>query len=120
VVSTQGQHLRPCPDTPVSQRNYDPRFIERLDLSLNRLLFVLKIRQCKYGDDAEEWPPSHTPIELKERWKAQTVNEGKILTPEDYDYPCDTKDSLIRDDILVPEKRKPIKYLAAGKTKRQR
>lgn len=90
MVFTQGRYLKTRPDTPVYERKYDPEFIQALEFCLDGLLFRQKLRRDKYGTDAEEWPPSHTPVELKERWEAEEEAEERriqvlleIPTPED-------------------------------------
>ncbi|EFW16572.1 hypothetical protein D8B26_001430 [Coccidioides posadasii str. Silveira] len=79
----------PRPDTPICERKCDPQFIKKLEFCLDGLLFIQTLRRRNYGDDAEEWPPSHTPVKLKGRWEAEQEAEARriqsvleIPTPE--------------------------------------
>lgn len=71
VVATAGAHLVTQPSTP-----FLPPFAgsEQWTLAvhrqLERLLFRQELRCTMYGrDNAEEWPESHTPQEMKEAWR---------------------------------------------------
>ncbi|KAF3480243.1 uncharacterized protein GIQ15_05590 [Arthroderma uncinatum] len=80
VVSTQGHHLRPRPNSPIFERKHDPEFLEKLDFFLDDLLFLQKLRRRKYGNEvADEWPPSHTPTEIKDRWKTEQEEEQRKI-----------------------------------------
>ncbi|KAI1945396.1 hypothetical protein LOZ12_003197 [Ophidiomyces ophidiicola] len=78
VVSTQGQYLKPRPETPAIEQHYDPAFVRDLEIHLDGLLYCQLLRREKYGDTADEWPPSHTPPEIKEKWMTKREEEMKI------------------------------------------
>ncbi|KAK2873807.1 hypothetical protein FQN49_002053 [Arthroderma sp. PD_2] len=80
VVSTQGHHLKPHPDTPVFEREVEPQFVEKLNFLLAGLLFGDTLRRRKYGDEVvDEWPDGHTPTEIREQWKSeQEADERRV------------------------------------------
>ncbi|KAI9737401.1 MAG: hypothetical protein M1834_009555 [Cirrosporium novae-zelandiae] len=108
VVSTQGLHLVPHPDTPVIDWVPGPDFEEKLQKKLDLLLFVQDIRCYKYGEqDAEEWPIGHTPPELQQRYddrqaRAMDLLEAPTpLTPEDSSN--DNLIALAKPSHLMPD-----------------
>lgn len=76
IVSTQGYYLEGYPGTPVFTHRNNPAFLRELDAALDLLLFRQRLRTHKYGkEDAEEWPPSHTPPELRQRYDEEKEAE---------------------------------------------
>lgn len=108
VVFTQGQYFKPRPDTPVHERAYDPSFVEKLELGLNGLLFVQRCRLRKDGPDANDWPPGHTPVQLREEWEEEYQRDLAILdmpTPED---------DIVETPALLIRKRKLDDFSLSG------
>lgn len=103
VVETQGRYLKSRPRSPIFAREHDPRFVEELEKGLERLLFVQRQRHNKYGKDAEEWPPSHTPEELKERWQEETQREIDAMLGT----PTSSEDELADKQGIPRRYRKP-------------
>ncbi|KAI1949863.1 hypothetical protein LOZ57_002342 [Ophidiomyces ophidiicola] len=78
VVSTQGRYLKPRPETPAIEQHYDSKFVKELEIHLDSLLYEQSLRRKNYGDAADEWPPSHTPPEIREKWMAKRDEQRKI------------------------------------------
>ncbi|KAL9621082.1 MAG: hypothetical protein Q9160_004467 [Pyrenula sp. 1 TL-2023] len=96
-MSSQGVHLAPYPDTPVFPVRLD---IEDLKIRINTLLTVQIWRRRKYGnEDAEEWPISHTPQELRQQYHDQVERDRAIL---EADTP--TEDQTPINEVTAKEK----------------
>ncbi|KAL9616119.1 MAG: hypothetical protein Q9160_008975 [Pyrenula sp. 1 TL-2023] len=90
VVTTAGAHLVTQPPTPVLSYMGTEQWARALHQKLDFLLHRQEIRYLKYGkDNAEEWPMSHTPPELKEPWLEHVRRQQWIFdnpgppTPDD-------------------------------------
>lgn len=96
VVSSQGHYLVAPPDTPVIASNLDP---SELQSRLESLLRVQHLRCHLYGgENAEEWPISHTPLEIRERYFNEQKRVEALLevpTPPE-------NDSIAPSDCLIP------------------
>lgn len=76
-MSSQGVYLAPYPDTPVFP---EPLDIDDLKLRLNHLLTVQIWRRHQYGNEnADEWPISHTPPELQQRYRDRVARARAIV-----------------------------------------
>lgn len=96
TVETQGRYLLPRPRTPVYTGPADPNFAKMLHISLNSLLLVQKWRRDRYGaQDAEEWPISHTPGEVKEVYREKQKRRQEALEALTYSESDETPDSEI-------------------------
>ena len=86
IVATQGTYLVPRADTPVFEKAYDENFATTLARKLNAMIDVEQIvRRAMYGQDADEWPIGHTPLEVKERRGAElrALEEAEGATSDD-------------------------------------
>ncbi|KAI1938958.1 hypothetical protein LOZ66_003035 [Ophidiomyces ophidiicola] len=106
VVSTQGQYLKPRPETPAIEQHYDSEFARNLEIHLKSLLYCQSLRRKHYGDTADEWPPSHTPPEIKEKWMAKREEQRKI------------RNALL--EIPTPEEEEPALKLPRINTKKRK
>ncbi|KAM5445808.1 hypothetical protein MaudCBS49596_007097 [Microsporum audouinii] len=121
VVSTQGRFLRPRPETPTFDPEYDPDFAHKLAFLLDGVPFRQKVRRRKYGEEiVEEWIEGHTPIEIREKWISEQEEKMRqhdaILenptppTPEDERRAKEERMAAERDKArLAWEKYKAIK-----------
>ncbi|KAL9621090.1 MAG: hypothetical protein Q9160_004475 [Pyrenula sp. 1 TL-2023] len=85
IVSTQGAYLVRRPETPIYPSRLD---LYRVDLKVNTLVTLQKWRVQMYGpEDAEEWPVSHTPPEIRQRYWDEQMRAKELFwadtPPED-------------------------------------
>jgi len=96
LVDTQGQYLLKRPSTPIYSQEHDLKFSQHLTERLESLVNIQNFRTHKYGVDvAEEYPISHTPIEIKSSWETEQAAFDKFLdelppTPSDDGTPMST------------------------------